>query len=112
MDLNIAAFVPGGILETDHVHVRTYDETCSRCRKAIQEWDVPLMLWLPPDQENILVYCDGCNGLEPKMPHCRECGCWDYDACVSDTDEPCHWVEPDLCSSCHKEPEESPCTTS
>jgi len=31
---------------------------------------------------------------------CRECGCDDEHACVGDDGVPCHWVEPDLCSTC------------
>lgn len=33
---------------------------------------------------------------------CRVCGCTDNDCmqCVEKTGEPCHWVEPDLCSAC------------
>lgn len=33
---------------------------------------------------------------------CRGCGCTDDDCsdCVERTGEPCHWVEPDLCSAC------------
>lgn len=32
---------------------------------------------------------------------CRVCGCSEYDPCIDPaTDEPCHWVEWDLCSAC------------
>ena len=31
---------------------------------------------------------------------CRECGCWDWNACVDAHDGPCWWVEEDLCSVC------------
>ncbi len=33
---------------------------------------------------------------------CRECGCTDENCeqCFKKTGEPCHWVEPDLCSAC------------
>jgi hypothetical protein len=33
---------------------------------------------------------------------CRLCGCADDDCsgCIERTGEPCHWVEPDLCSAC------------
>lgn len=35
-------------------------------------------------------------------PSCRVCGCTDDDCsgCVERSGEPCHWVEPDLCSAC------------
>ena len=35
----------------------------------------------------------------PWEPVCRECGCWDWNACV-DACGPCGWVEEDLCSVC------------
>lgn len=31
---------------------------------------------------------------------CRECGCWDWNACVDARECPCWWVEADLCSVC------------
>lgn len=33
---------------------------------------------------------------------CWSCGCTDADCsgCIERTGEPCHWVEPDLCSAC------------
>jgi len=36
---------------------------------------------------------------------CRVCGCTDDDCkkCIEKTGEPCHWVEPDLCSRCADE---------
>jgi hypothetical protein len=38
----------------------------------------------------------------PAVPTCRVCGCTDEDCrqCIRKTGEPCHWVEPDLCSAC------------
>ena len=51
------------ILPTDHVHVGTYDETCSRCRKAIGEDEVPLLMWLPPDGDRMLAYCNACDPM-------------------------------------------------
>ena len=37
-----------------------------------------------------------------RVPTCRVCGCTDRDsrACIAIAGEPCHWVEPDLCSVC------------
>ena len=48
---------------------------------------------------------------EEEWPHCRVCGCWEYDPCHSGCWEydPCHyeesgdacwWQEADLCSEC------------
>lgn len=56
--LPIETLVPGGILESDHVHVGTNDETCSRCRRAVPEHEVPILLWLTPD--DLLIYCNVC----------------------------------------------------
>lgn len=38
-------------------------------------------------------------------PTCRVCGCTEDDCsdCIDATGEPCHWVEPDLCSRCADE---------
>ena len=37
-----------------------------------------------------------------QVQFCRVCSCTDYDCsqCIEKTGEPCHWVEPDLCSAC------------
>lgn len=39
---------------------------------------------------------------------CRECGCTDADCsgCIARTGQPCHWIEPDLCSACAPRPSE------
>ena len=31
---------------------------------------------------------------------CRECGCWNEDACWDEIEGACWWVDGDLCSSC------------
>ncbi|KKN07261.1 hypothetical protein LCGC14_1069010 [marine sediment metagenome] len=38
----------------------------------------------------------------PVLWTCRVCGCTNDDCsqCIEKTGEPCHWVEPDLCSAC------------
>ena len=36
----------------------------------------------------------------PGVPVCRECGCWQEDACWNDDIGPCEWIEPDLCGFC------------
>ena len=36
----------------------------------------------------------------PGVPVCRECGCWQEDACWDEESGPCDWVEPGLCSFC------------
>lgn len=59
----IEDIVPGGILATDHVHRETDDGICSRCGEIIADGDAPLMLWLPPDRTDMLVYCTRC--LDP-----------------------------------------------
>ncbi|MER8616022.1 hypothetical protein NKG99_04075 [Mesorhizobium sp. M1409] len=39
-----------------------------------------------------------------EAPACRECGCTQNNACVTNG-VPCHWVEPDLCSVCAGKPD-------
>jgi hypothetical protein len=57
---DLTDFVPGGLRPTDHVHIRTNDRACSRCRRAIDDDDeLPLMLWLG-DGERMLIYCWDC----------------------------------------------------
>lgn len=58
-ELDLTALVPGGILETDHVHVSTNDGSCSRCRKAPDDDQVPLLLW-SSDAKKLLIYCQDC----------------------------------------------------
>jgi hypothetical protein len=45
-----------------------------------------------------------CDFIEVER-RCRICGCTDSDCrqCIEKTGEPCHWVEPDLCSTCARE---------
>lgn len=45
-------------------------------------------------------FCDtDCMTNAPK--YCRVCGCTDERGCYKEEiGEPCHWVEPDLCSYC------------
>lgn len=59
--VEIADMVPGGIKPTDHWHLGTYDETCSRCRQPISDDDVPLLLWAN-DRHDMLAYCETCLG--------------------------------------------------
>ena len=57
--MDIELLVPGGIEPTDHVHVGTNDDTCSRCRAPIAEDEVPLRLW-DESGHNMLIYCEQC----------------------------------------------------
>jgi hypothetical protein len=41
----------------------------------------------------------------PRGQRCRECGCTDARACMTDAG-PCWWIEPDLCSACAPTPHE------
>jgi hypothetical protein len=47
------------ILSTDFIHHETNDGTCSRCRRQIEEGEVPIMLW-PDNSSDMLIYCDDC----------------------------------------------------
>lgn len=73
---------------------------CRECRMDRREWR-----WFLTDAK------PGALGIQPEdappicrhpdpVQACRVCGCWHYDACLGDDEEPCHWVEPDLCSAC------------
>jgi hypothetical protein len=55
----ISMFIPGGVLTTDHIHKKTNDGTCSRCRVVVEEGDVPLMFWVG-DGHDMLIYCMAC----------------------------------------------------
>ena len=59
-----SGFLDGGIRVNDHLHVGTYDETCSRCRRAIREDEVPLMLWIN-QAHDMYAYCTDCDGMTP-----------------------------------------------
>jgi hypothetical protein len=56
----IEALVPGGIKPTDHWHIKTNDDTCSRCRKEVPDEHVPLMLFRGQHGEDMLIYCEDC----------------------------------------------------
>ena len=40
-----------------------------------------------------------CRHPDP-VQACKSCGCWHYDACIDEDEEPCGWAAPDLCSAC------------
>lgn len=44
--------------------------------------------------------------LKGKVRACRECGCTDHNACITDGTA-CHWVAADLCSACAPKPAEA-----
>ncbi len=58
------ALIPGGILPSDHIHVIANDDTCSRCRRAIREDEVPLRCWGGRDGAFMWIYCDDCVGWD------------------------------------------------
>jgi hypothetical protein len=64
---DIRDIVPGGLLPSDHVHVKTNDRTCSRCRRAIDDDEVPLMLW-EGDGERMLIFCWACLHVREARP--------------------------------------------
>ena len=47
------------IKPTHHVNYKTSDGKCSRCRRTIQDEEVPLLIWLY-DPNRMLIYCDDC----------------------------------------------------
>ena len=45
--------------------------------------------------------CADCQKEEMRgSPYCRVCGCSEFDPCFDENNEPCYWVEEDLCSAC------------
>lgn len=71
--MKIDAVIPGGVRGSDHVHRVTNDGTCSRCRRAPGEDEVPLLLWFD-DGRDLLIYCEACTSddaffaLAPTVP--------------------------------------------
>jgi hypothetical protein len=61
--VDIRNVVPGGILPSDHLHVKTNDRTCSRCRREIDDEAVPLMLWIEPG-DDMFIFCPSCCGWD------------------------------------------------
>lgn len=68
--ISIEDLIPGGILPTDHLHVGTYDETCSRCRLPIPEEQVPLQLWVNGG-DDMFSFCSDCLDWE-SSPYSEE----------------------------------------
>lgn len=60
--LTIDKLVPDGIQATDHLHIETNDGTCSRCRKPIDDAEVPLMFWTN-DGHDMWQFCERCCGV-------------------------------------------------
>lgn len=81
-------------------------------RSGLRSLPVPILLRRPAALA--LAHRSGCAGavlvsfapMPPICRHpfpvraCRVCGCCHYDACLGEDEEPCHWVDPDLCSVC------------
>lgn len=61
--LYVSALVPGGIKPTDYMHENTNDGTCSRCRKAVREEQVPIILWADGGGD-MWIYCEDCLGMK------------------------------------------------
>jgi hypothetical protein len=60
--IDITDVLPGGLLASDYLHVKTNDGTCSRCRKEIRDNRQPsLILWVGRG-ENMYVFCAECVG--------------------------------------------------
>ena len=77
MTLTLDKIIPGGVLETDHRHNFTNDNTCSRCRLEIPEDEVPIILWTHGGRR-MLIYCEPCLGIPREPPlHGEDCSCPD-----------------------------------
>lgn len=66
--------IPDGILPTDHWHVDTYDQTCSRCRETIPDHHVPLQFY---QCKSMLSYCETCCGVPAEVTEARAWGMGD-----------------------------------
>jgi hypothetical protein len=56
--------------------------------------------WILTDVRAIeLIDWPGLPGLWD-WPGCRVCGCTERTPCIGQDEQPCHWVEEDLCSRC------------
>ena len=73
---------------------------CRTCRVDRMEWHW-LMTRTPAELSvaSVALPPPVCHHPEP-VQACRVCGCWQFDACVTEDEEPCHWAETDLCSCC------------
>lgn len=70
--------IPGGIKHDDHWHIGIDDGTCSRCRKPVPDNNVPLRLF-SPDGNDQLVYCEPCCGVPPEVTAMRGCEFGDFE---------------------------------
>lgn len=57
---DITSIIPGGIKPTDFCHKETNDNTCSRCRRAIREDEIPITLWRDSDPNDMWIFCNDC----------------------------------------------------
>jgi hypothetical protein len=60
MTLHLRDLVPGGIKRGDYVHHLTCDETCSRCRRKLDDDEAPLIAWIGDEADDLLLYCERC----------------------------------------------------
>lgn len=77
----------------------THRVILSECRRnaptgARSRPDSPLYAEWPTVQPH-----DWCGSFCPDLDECRGCGCTNHHGCP----EGCWWVEPGLCSTCHRE---------
>lgn len=79
---------------------------CSRCADDLKDirfvcGDLPSKLErVPIDQLQAGHEHDLAKHPELEPAKCRLCGCTDDNACVDLLGQPCHWVEPNICSAC------------
>lgn len=85
---------------------RIYDHLCCRIRDLVKG---KAMAWAEIERLQRLAWCIRVPGATIEASHapfetstwvCRHCGCYDACACVDENGESCHWVAPNLCSTC------------
>lgn len=111
MKAAIAGFTPTGgggggttikFAECDcPVSINGDDGVCTECGGTVpQATAEPVTSYRTYDQGNLYARLSTAGG-DPRK--CRVCGCSDLDAeraCKTATGIDCHWIQPDLCSSC------------
>ncbi|AYJ85752.1 hypothetical protein D3Y57_06935 [Sphingomonas paeninsulae] len=73
-------------------------------RRALMAAYWPLEKAIKSDVPKLLMEFVDAVKAEARAPSCRVCGCTETTACVVAGKPNCHWVEPDLCSTCAEAP--------
>ncbi|MDD5703994.1 MAG: hypothetical protein PHU23_18330 [Dehalococcoidales bacterium] len=77
--------------------------SCGMIEEAKEDGSLPDG-WMKKEFPNRSFFiCADCQKEEMRgSPYCRVCGCSEFDPCFDENNDPCYWVEEDLCSACAK----------